>query len=267
MQVFHIVPKAYATLGHQNSGLFAFVESRLLGDKEYMEQIGDGVPITTDVGPHVKPAKYKDFIKQAEDSGVAEIIAPNVTCDSAQTWQLTAEFIEAMRTAKSKLKIMIVPQGTGLPDYENCIMEMLPAQDDFHTVGFPAGTLARVGSDLTGQEHVYPNRSLVVKRAMRLLRIGMWECCILEIGNSGPLELAEMGAQFARISRLITAAAFGCAIVNRDLTSEGSDFDAPNLHFSSDYVCPEDKKSGILPLAYKNMGYLNDYARSIGAPA
>ena len=100
---------------------------------------------------------------------------------------------------------------------------------------------------------------------MKMLRMYSWEICLLEIGYGGAQELAESVGQFERVTRCITAAAWGCALTGRDLKQEGTEHPAPDLDFTPDSD-PENAED-VIPLAYRNMQFLNEYARSIGAPA
>ena len=267
MQLAHIVPKKYASLAIKNSG-FLFVESALLEDVPYMEQAraaGKSIVIDVDLDAY-PPGNFTLLLGRAQQQGISEIICPHVSGDGTATMGLTGKFLQAHKATASDIKLMAVPEGSGYNDYENCFFEFLALQDIFTTYGLPAGTLGQLGGDFTGIPGVYPNRLEILRRKiMSKMKIGMWECCLLEIGNAGAQELQEVIGRFSQITRCITASAFGAAIEDRDLAKEGREFEAANLDFNAEFIA-EDSEA-LLPLAFRNMQYLNEFARSIGAPA
>lgn len=259
MQMCHIVPDTHLMLGVKNSG-FLFLNR--LDEFAATALMETNKPILVAPPEGHGPDMYEKYLRQAEEVHADQVICPFVAGDVEKTWKTAQDFLEVYKRVGCKLKLMAIPQGTDWMTYDSCFMQFISLQDQFSSYGLPAKLLDRAGQDFTGVQGTYPNRPWLIRRKiMRYIRMYMWEIYLLEIGSGGAQELSECVGQFERVTRCVTAAAFGCAMTGRDLAKEGAQHPAPDLDFALLTKASED----TVALAYRNMQFLNDHARGIGA--
>jgi len=268
MQIAHILPREYLVMG-EDLNTAEYLGADYLEDDEAHSHFQQAVAAGKHLMVHASSKLALLSIEVAAQLRANEIIVPYAVGDREETLKLMKEFLEVFEkhysgnnTPPHRPNLMVVPQGTGVLDYEECFMEMYHLQDKVKTFGLSASTLAKVGSEYTGTDAAYPSRTHYFKRRLRkYFRMNpTWEVCLLDLQNSGAQELAECVGQFENITRCVSSQGFAMALAGRKLSDEGTTYEDVDLKDA-----PKLKEEEVLALADANIRFLNAHGRSIGA--
>jgi len=259
MLLCHRVPRVHIAVFADKNGFSYVPSSYLVGS---IETARSALPPPVAVGISWQPRFMQVDAQIAKDFGNSLVLCPAIPNDGAATSFLFDTFLDHVHGiwGDEKPKLVAVPQGKNIEEFETCFFRMLAKEDRLYGYGLTVGTLTAMGSFYTGSKDAYPNRlTYYKKRLAQYITRSSKAVILLETGNATAHELSDFHAGSFGESFCISSAAFSAALASRDLRKEGADHKECDRTF--DDTWNGEQGPDTLALAGANMDYLNEFVK------